>query len=62
MKERDEELEKEEKIRYGDAKFFRIYPYRYLGDMKKIRDEKNDISVDDRINIGKISAKNFLNT
>lgn len=62
LKERNEEVEKEEKIRYGDARFFRIYPYRYLGKMKKIYDIENDISIDDRINIGKASAREYLNT
>lgn len=62
LKPRNIDQERAEKLRYGDARFFRIYPQKSLGNMRKIIDEKNNISTLDRIELGKEAAIDFLNS
>lgn len=62
LNERDIELEKAEKLRYGGARFFRIYPKSSLGDMDKIVDKKKGITTESRILKGKLDTLRFLKT
>ena len=60
MKPRNIDQERAEKLRYEDARFFRIYPQKSLGNMRKIIDKKNNISTVDRIELGKEAAIDFF--